>query len=152
MSKSKVQKLQSELEYWRKRALTDKLTGLRNREALEEDLSEMAEARYLMIDVDDFKEYNDTHGHEAGDQVLRDVADALKDVAESYDVTAYRFGGEEFLLAGSIITKDTGCAAVNEVRENTDVTCSVGLGSTVSEADQALYSAKNSGKNCLRTV
>lgn len=141
-------RLQEELEYWKNRALTDSLTGLRNREALEEDLSSHSDKGFVFIDVDDFKAVNDTRGHEAGDQVLQNVADALRSVHGQ----AYRLGGEEFLIVcpGRQKAARIGTRAVKEVRESTTVTISAGVGDTIAEADQMMYRAKQRGKNQCR--
>jgi diguanylate cyclase (GGDEF)-like protein len=85
-------------------ARVDPLTGVANRLRLGEDLEIVAErdaergaGAALMIDIDRFKDYNDRHGHLAGDQVLRQVADALAANTRPTD-RVYRFGGEEFLV------------------------------------------------------
>lgn len=86
-------------------AMTDALTGLRNRRQLNDDLRLECESssRYrrpmslLMIDVDDFKSYNDTYGHQAGDVALQAVAQLLAEACRSSD-HAYRYGGEEFAV------------------------------------------------------
>ena len=85
-------------------ARVDPLTGVANRLRLGEDLEIVAErdaergaGAALMIDIDRFKDYNDKHGHLAGDQVLRQVADALAANTRPTD-RVYRFGGEEFLV------------------------------------------------------
>lgn len=77
-------------------AFRDQLTGLPGRRALEERLRSVG-SRYVvaMVDVDHFKQFNDTHGHDIGDQVLRLVAGRLADVR---DGVAYRYGGEEFCV------------------------------------------------------
>ncbi|MFN3651304.1 MAG: diguanylate cyclase [Armatimonadota bacterium] len=89
----------------RREALRDPLTGLHNRRFLEEYLPQQLslarrEARpcsYLILDLDDFKQVNDAHGHEAGDTVLQDVATLLMDGRRGSDAAA-RYGGEEFVL------------------------------------------------------
>ncbi len=86
-------------------ARTDALTGLPNRRALDEDLSrQMADWRryerplsQIMIDIDHFKSFNDTHGHQAGDSVLTQVAGLLKRTMRESDLVG-RFGGEEFAV------------------------------------------------------
>jgi diguanylate cyclase (GGDEF)-like protein len=88
----------------REAARVDPLTGVANRLRLEEDLEMVAgrdagrgEGAALMIDIDRFKDYNDRHGHIAGDEILRRVADALAANTRPSD-RVYRFGGEEFLV------------------------------------------------------
>src|SRR5574340_10139 len=86
-------------------SLIDPLTGLRNRRGLDEDLRKAFKhtkrtdesLTVLMIDVDYFKVYNDTHGHQAGDILLRQIADVLRKVTRETD-TAARYGGEEFTV------------------------------------------------------
>jgi two-component system chemotaxis family response regulator WspR len=85
---------------------TDGLTGIANRRYFDDYLEaewrrarrEQAELSLLLIDVDDFKRYNDTYGHVAGDEVLRRIAAALQDACKRPADLAVRFGGEEFAL------------------------------------------------------
>ena len=104
-------------------ARRDPLTGLRNRRALEEDL-DLLEARvtryghrYCMalLDVDHFKSYNDTYGHQAGDRILQTVAAQLKDQARKGDAL-YRYGGEEFLCIFPEQSLTTGALAAERMR------------------------------------
>jgi diguanylate cyclase (GGDEF)-like protein len=156
----------------------DPLTGLGNRRALEEDLA-LLEARvtryghsYCMalIDVDHFKSYNDTYGHQAGDQVLVAVANELGRQARGGDAL-YRYGGEEFLCIFPEQSLETGATAVQRMRAGVEqlgvpharnptgvLTISAGLavldpcltGSAaelLKHADEALYRAKQLGRN-----
>src|SRR3990167_5951921 len=78
-------------------AFRDELTGLPSRRALEEGLHGLGPAHAIaMVDVDHFKKFNDTHGHDIGDQVLRLVAAQLRKIGGGGK--AYRYGGEEFTL------------------------------------------------------
>jgi diguanylate cyclase (GGDEF)-like protein/PAS domain S-box-containing protein len=143
----------------------DDLTGLSNRRALQELMPrEMARARrsrsplcVAIVDIDHFKAYNDSHGHLAGDQVLRACAAAWDSSLRGED-TLVRFGGEEFL----VLLPDTGleeaCEIVERLRATTPMeqTCSAGLAcwdcaETVDDllgrADQALYLAKAGGRD-----
>jgi two-component system chemotaxis response regulator CheY len=164
-------------------ARRDPLTGLSNRRALKEDL-ELLEARaaryghrYCMavLDVDHFKAYNDSYGHQAGDQILQAVAATLKDQARSGDAL-YRYGGEEFLCIFPEQSLATGAQAVERMRAGLEglaiahagspigvLTFSAGLavldpGATRStsevlkEADEALYRAKQHGRNRVEYV
>ncbi|QDU41524.1 Diguanylate cyclase DosC [Maioricimonas rarisocia] len=153
-------------------ALTDPLTGLGNRRVLHTELERAvtgpSEAYWLLlIDIDNFKDVNDTHGHQAGDQVLRTVSDTLRNCVRSSDVLT-RFGGEEFAIlarhssfasvlrhAGQIRHRiaATRCRHCNVVLR---VTCSIGFSraeaslpatALVEQADQALYLAKGAGRN-----
>jgi diguanylate cyclase (GGDEF)-like protein len=156
-------------------AVTDDLTGLHNRKHLDRRLAdEIARSdRYehpfvmMMIDVDHFKNYNDTWGHQAGDDVLRRVASVFTLALRDVDYCA-RYGGEEFfaLLPQTPLTSGAGVAervraTAEEVlggeEENAPVTVSVGIaeypnhGATaealVEAADRALYVAKEKGRN-----
>lgn len=163
-------------------AITDELTGLYNYRYLQQRLDEEIErARryhkdlsFLMLDADDFKGYNDTQGHVAGDVVLAELAAVLRANVREVDVVA-RYGGEEF----SIILPETDAAGAfvvaEKVREavarheypdadgerNQHITVSVGLAtypahasdkeSLLRLADDALYQAKNGGKDRVRS-
>jgi diguanylate cyclase (GGDEF)-like protein len=159
---------------------TDSLTGLYNRRTLDERLkAEFDRAQrykldlsFLMIDVDRFKQFNDRFGHPAGDDMLRQVAGALRQNARAQDVVA-RYGGEEF----SMILPNTGREAALVIAERirhlvaglegpTPVTVSIGISSLPGDvpevvrmpdpqalattADAALYQAKKDGRNCSR--
>src|SRR4029077_7824091 len=77
-------------------AFVDALTGLPNRRALDEALARLSgDYALAMVDVDHFKQFNDTHGHDAGDRVLRSVAQQLRATRGGQ---AFRYGGEEFCL------------------------------------------------------
>lgn len=150
-----------------KLAASDALTGLPNRRALDDQLPrEMARARragvplcLAIIDIDHFKSYNDTHGHLAGDAVLRDCAAAWDGALRGED-TILRFGGEEFL----VVLPDCGAGEASEIVERLraatpdDQTCSAGLATwrpgesvddLVARADAALYEAKEAGRDRL---
>ena len=156
----------------------DPLTALQNRNAVLEYLErQMARATreqssigIILADVDYFKKVNDTHGHLAGDVVLRRIADILKTDLRPYDA-AGRYGGEEFL----IVVPNCDAAMAREVAErirfriqedkflpvlpveSLPITCSFGIAiandtswsvdSLLAAADCALYDAKNSGRN-----
>ena len=167
-----VARLREGREALERLTVTDGLTGLYNRRRLMEMLGAEAERAQrgagpftvLMIDVDHFKQYNDTHGHQAGDKVLARVGEVLRDVIRQID-TAARYGGEEFLL----LLPQTGAEAAADVAERLRkqvssaaldgeaVTVSVGVaefpgnGGTVeaviAAADAALYRAKADGRD-----
>jgi diguanylate cyclase (GGDEF)-like protein len=159
-------------------ARRDPLTGLGNRRALEEDL-DLLEARvsryghrYCMalIDVDHFKTYNDTHGHQSGDQILRAVATRLTTHARAGDAF-YRYGGDEFLCIFPEQSLASGAMAVERMRIGLEqlaiphteeslgvLTFSAGMavldpghsgspGDVLKKADLALYRAKQRGRN-----
>lgn len=177
-SNREVVKLRDHLEQVRRDAMTDALTNLANRKAFDEQLQRMsdhaeADAAPLglaLIDIDHFKRFNDTWGHQTGDQVLRYVASVLGRVARAPRVAA-RYGGEEFAVIFPHETAGAIEAALNAVREeigsralrrrstNDDlgaVTISVGFalrrpGETaiqfLERADEALYASKRTGRN-----
>jgi diguanylate cyclase (GGDEF)-like protein len=157
-------------------ARTDALTGLLNRRALDEELNRYHSeyvlrgqaAALVMLDVDHFKEFNDTQGHVVGDQALVHVADVLREHAGERDLVA-RYGGEEFVVVFAGADQETARTraealqrAVGQRPANLDgralsITASAGLaelgpGETASEwlkrADAALYAAKQAGRNC----
>jgi diguanylate cyclase (GGDEF)-like protein/PAS domain S-box-containing protein len=156
----------------RKLAVTDELTGLRNRRSFEERLvMEFSMARrrkrelsVLLIDVDNFKTINDRWGHAAGDEVLRRLGTILRTTVRLPDLPA-RYGGEEFvvLLPESGEESAMGLArrvmqrVASEDWENEPLTISVGMAAMneslengfqlVELADEALYAAKRAGKN-----
>jgi len=159
-------------------ARTDPLTRLGNRRSLEEDLRILhaRSARYgrayclAMCDVDRFKAYNDTYGHQAGDEALRAVATRISGVVRAGDAV-YRYGGEEFLLVLPEQTLETAYVAVERVRDAVErlaiphvdgpggvLTMSAGLAAfaagqettvaaLLQRADAALYRAKTVGRN-----
>lgn len=152
-------------------SITDGLTGVRNRRSMEEELSKMFglsrrthdDLSILMLDVDKFKLFNDSFGHQAGDEVLRKVAKTLQDVARESDVVA-RYGGEEFCIIlpatdaeGAMIAAERFRAAIDDQTwEHRHVTASFGVatlkdhlnGDTLlKDADVALYAAKEAGRN-----
>lgn len=159
-------------------ARRDPLTGLGNRRALEEDLAllEARVARYghrycmALIDVDNFKSYNDTLGHQAGDEVLKTVTAELTGQERGGD-GLYRYGGDEFLCIFPEQSLSTGALAVERMRIGLEnlaiphpgnargvITFSAGLAvidtghkksprDLLKEADDALYRAKQLGRN-----
>ncbi len=155
-------------------ATTDGLTGLKNRRTFDQRLEEEFQRarRYdaplslLLLDVDKFKQYNDSFGHPAGDEVLKGVAQILGNGVRNTDIAA-RYGGEEFAL---ILTGTEAPGAIilaDRLREKIEgkewphrqVTASIGVSTFRSEmrtraemtasADAALYAAKAAGRNCV---
>ena len=151
---------------------SDSLTGLSNRRVLTQRLSEeLLRAQrqshsftMVMLDVDHFKKYNDTHGHPAGDEVLKKVANILRNCTRAGDCTA-RYGGEEFAVLLSGKSGDTALQLAERIRERVaaeefvggKVTISAGIAefpqhghtaeAVISSADEALYEAKREGRN-----
>jgi diguanylate cyclase (GGDEF)-like protein len=176
----RLQRSSAELETARAeahhRALHDPLTGLANRAMFQERLTQALEAlgkgsdpiALLALDLDRFKHVNDTLGHEAGDELLRQVSRRLKDLLRDEDTLA-RLGGDEFVILQSAIktVKDAGLLSdriISRVSEpyriaGTDVRIGVSIGVAVASeagrdgldlparADFALYQAKESGRN-----
>ena len=162
-------------------AVTDKLTGLRNRRLFDERLAEevLRDARYakpmslLLVDIDDFKHINDAHGHVSGDLVLQSLGRVLTGQLRQVDLAA-RYGGEEFAVIlpetdsiGAKLVAERIRRAVADMTVQASsgreirITVSIGIagfpdcGDTatllIEHADQALYTAKQEGKNrvCL---
>lgn len=159
-------------------SVTDELTGLANRRQLDAEFQREADRHrrhkrsfaVLMLDIDRFKVLNDTHGHQAGDDVLRQFADILRENARTGDTVA-RFGGEEFLLILPESTMEGSQKLAERIRAATEahrftidgngttvpVTVSIGLArfpenaktpeTLIEAADQALYRSKAEGRN-----
>jgi diguanylate cyclase len=176
-----LDKIRDSLKLAEQHSNTDALTGLANRRALEEFFRsaqivamETGEPlSVLMIDIDHFKKFNDSYGHQVGDQVLRLVAKVLQESVRHGDLTA-RYGGEELMavLPGANIEICAGVAErvrrrISEARltrrttgeEISNITVSIGVAqfrlaesaeAMVERCDRALYQAKRSGRN--RTV
>jgi diguanylate cyclase (GGDEF)-like protein len=168
--------LQDEL---RARATFDELTGLLNRatvlERLQRELAHAARKReaasVILIDLDNFKVINDTHGHQVGDEVLREASKRLAARMRSYDELG-RYGGEEFLavlpgcgLSSALevaerMRQTVGALPVSTSCGEVYLTASLGVAAfseaqpvdmetLVASADAALYRAKRAGRNCV---
>ena len=173
------QQLMEAREALRVQATHDALTGLFNRGRVLEILAaeiarserELRRLAVLMVDLDRFKQINDTLGHQAGDAVLREAARRMQAATRQYDAPG-RYGGEEFLIVLPGCGAREGYAQAERIREafarepfaaGTDslaVTCSIGVSSRdacaagdadrlIREADAALYDAKNRGRNSV---
>lgn len=173
-------RLESEKQQLAKAASQDGLTGLANRRTFDEFLDEQVDLTEAMagqlslmiIDLDHFKSINDTYGHQAGDEVLRSVADVLAASVREVDLPA-RYGGEEF----AVVMPETGIRGATlmaqRLRKNVaaleiavpggkvfSVTASVGVAgygpsaatpeALLGAADSALYEAKHAGRNTVR--
>jgi len=159
-------------------AYIDSLTGLYNRkhflELADIDIKRAVRMKQLiylaMLDIDFFKKVNDTHGHIAGDIVLKEVADVIHRTIRSYDLIG-RYGGEEFVFLFVIDDEKTVHKLVERIREDIEkivikyegkeinITCSIGLAkyheddtiqTAIQKADKALYAAKNAGRNRVK--
>lgn len=181
-SEHEISSLKEALECVRYEAMTDQLTGIGNRKRFDRSMDEaMVTAKatgepfsLLVCDIDHFKKFNDTHGHQTGDQVLRLVGSTIKSTM-SPGAIACRYGGEEFC----VILPTTRTAAAKEiasairqavmgkelVKRTTGeslgrVTISIGVAelhpsdsvsSLVERSDKCLYAAKHAGRNCVVT-
>ncbi|MFW5961532.1 MAG: diguanylate cyclase [bacterium] len=175
-----LQKANQKLE---KMALVDGLTGISNRRLFDKTLKkELKRARrenttlsLIMIDIDNFKEYNDTYGHQQGDECLKKVASVLTDNTKRAADFAARYGGEEFAVILPDTAKDGALKIAEDIRKgiidlklehknsitSKYVTVSLGVSSIkveaeinqdlinsfIDQSDQALYQAKENGKN-----
>lgn len=184
LRRSQQQLLEANFELQRLNNL-DGLTGVSNRKHLNDYIEaewkraerEQSPLSVLMVDVDDFKRYNDTYGHLAGDEALKKVAEETKKSAERPADLAARFGGEEFVVvlpatpvAGAVVVGERLRRQVENLRVPHSassiggfLTVSVGGASTIPRrgdsclvlletADVALYQAKQSGKNRVMTL
>jgi len=170
-----TQSLSARSETLEHAALTDGLTGMHNRRYFDDALKEyLAEFRrvgkpvgLMILDLDHFKQVNDTHGHDVGDEVLRAVSKCLKDMTRYHDVVA-RLGGEEFAVVtpnmdadmlsrfAERIRREIAAMAVMTGNVRLKITTSVGLAvwdrrETAEDfyrrADRQLYEAKRQGRN-----
>lgn len=158
------------------KAQTDSLTGLMNRQYLDEMLRQTLRsvARHerfsaMMIDIDFFKDVNDTHGHQIGDDVLVEMSRRMQRAVRDRDYVA-RYGGEEFFILLRNIDFDKAKQIAERLRRiiadhpfqikelQLDVTISIGLtrleihdtiDSLIARADKGLYEAKHQGRNCV---
>lgn len=160
----------------------DSLTQLHNRRFLQENIHMFYETcvkndynfTVMMIDIDNFKLYNDTYGHQQGDECLRRVAWRLKQELNQENEFLIRYGGEEFLYLGIGISEEDAARKAGQFnrvirnliigfsdQDSRSVTISIGLCSRpalsslswekyISDADKAMYTAKQSGKDCFQ--
>lgn len=177
-SSQQIEGLRFDLAKAQREANTDSLTGIANRKYFDHELGAAAEqARanveplcLLLADIDHFKAFNDTHGHQVGDQVLRLVAQVLTASVKGRDLAA-RYGGEEFAVilpqtdlegARKLAEQIRKTVAGNRIRLKSsgqhlgNITLSIGcaqydphetLGEVIRRADDALYQAKHQGRN-----
>jgi diguanylate cyclase len=177
-----VESLQTNLDRVKIEAMTDALSGLCNRKRFDEVLAEESASALksgeplalVLCDIDHFKRFNDTWGHQTGDQIIRFVSSTLKRYVDDHHVAA-RYGGEEFAIimpatdvANAVDVADKIRCLIERkklVRKSTNedlgkVTISMGVSlfrdtdeveDTIERADQALYHSKQSGRNRLTT-
>jgi len=147
-------------------AETDSLTGLLNRGAFDTRLREMFLRRQrqgeplclMMLDVDNFKQINDSQGHQQGDEYLRHVADIMRAAVREHVDYSCRIGGDEFAIIASTNAANTWRIADN-ILTNTEHNISIGIAAIqgddtidalVGRADAALYKAKHNGRGCIK--
>jgi len=182
ISAREIEQLRDHLTQLEREASMDSLTGIANRKSLDKSLRDAISFAsreekpmcVLMIDIDHFKLFNDTHGHQLGDQVLKLVARNMTDCIKGLD-TAARYGGEEFCVVlpqtrlhdaahvGDTIRNLVASKKVINRRTGImlgQITLSVGVaqyrpgessGDLINRADEALYLAKQTGRNRVMT-
>ena len=167
---SEIERLMHLLKDLRRKVREDDLTGLLRRDEFFYRLSQIlgegqgGNLSILMIDIDDFKNLNDTKGHQAGDEALKRVAQVIGRCSRTGAATG-RYGGEEFIVAicgGEKLAKALGEALRRQIAKEVGVTVSVGIASAhqaefeasrmVAMADEALIRAKSGGKNRVCTA
>ncbi len=175
-AQQEMEQLKSELEKTRQLAITDGLTGLLNRRSFDDELSKLIPCEpdqqhcLLILDLDHFKKVNDTFGHTIGDKVIRYTADLIKNKKKPHHLGA-RYGGEELALIMPETPLDHAIEIAESIRKTLEssqlkqknsnlsigtITASIGVTrlqqedspeTAISRADNALYSAKKSGRN-----
>jgi diguanylate cyclase len=173
-----IKTLEHTLDDVRREAMTDGLTGIANRRAFDTALREAAaeamnsgdDLSILIIDIDHFKTFNDTWGHQTGDAVLKTIASTLVQTIRGQD-TAARYGGEEFAVIFPATSLEAAVAVGNNIRRSCEkrqlvthdteepisaITVSIGaacydpgeaLSNWIQRADAGLYRAKQGGRN-----
>lgn len=175
-AEQQIQAQAEEIRVHENQARTDSLTQLANRRAFDIELDrrfaewqrKQATFSLALLDIDHFKKFNDAHGHQAGDEVLRKVASTLKSVAREMDLPC-RYGGEEFAIVMPGTHRREAGLAAERVRSAVEatviefegkplrVTASIGVAEIsgvgsgmqlTKRADEALYQSKQAGRNC----
>ncbi len=179
-SSQQVSELRSKLDNVRKESLTDPLTGIANRKAFDDAAASAVEqiaqtgedVSLLLCDIDHFKPFNDSWGHQPADQVLRLVASCLSENVKGRD-TAARYGGEEFAILLRGVGLEAATLVANQIRQTVEtkklvkkstgdilgaITISVGVAqfcpgesaeTVIRRADACLYGAKHHGRNLV---
>jgi diguanylate cyclase (GGDEF)-like protein len=175
-----TKKLQDYISLVEEMSITDALTGIYNRRYFDEHLPKVINSakrknelvNFIMMDIDHFKQYNDTYGHQMGDDVLVKIAKTLKDSLHRADDYCFRLGGEEFGVIFKANTKEESIKFANTLKQNIEnlhithsgnsaspyVTASFGLicqkandilntNEIYKQADDLLYTSKNLGRN-----
>ena len=147
-------------------ASTDELTGLYNRREIKSRIEAADEYSLIMLDLDNFKQVNDTYGHDEGDLVLKGFSELLDRLVREEGAFAGRWGGEEFMVLVPTVNKGRTLALAEKIRIEYNqmnfersgthtVSCGIttrdsgeNCDSVCTRVDDALYSAKNNGRNC----
>lgn len=166
----------AEIKAHESEARTDSLTGLNNRRAFDDELKRRLSewqrkntpCTLVLLDIDFFKKFNDSHGHQVGDEVLRQTAKVLGGQCRDMDLPC-RYGGEEFAVILPATTAQQACVVAERIRvavessttvcdgKSLKVTCSLGVSDfardddiarLIRRADDALYASKKAGRNC----
>lgn len=171
-------KLFNELKKFENLALYDTLTGVFNHGRIETEMNNGIEEcsktgepiSFMMIDIDYFKNVNDTYGHATGDEVLKKFVHTVCEVMDKYNIKIGRWGGEEFVCVCYGVTLDEACIIAENMRTKVEnrifekigsMTCSIGLAcyedddnasGVFQRLDKALYEAKSAGRNCVRML
>lgn len=175
-----MEEMHQNMESLKQEVMTDSLTGLPNRKCFEAELKARASEALertkplsiLMVDIDHFKTFNDTFGHQVGDQVLRLVARSLMEGIKGQDLAA-RYGGEEFVIvlpettlpnaekvANALRKRIAAKDIINQAKGEKLGRLSISLGAAqlhpgesmtnlIERSDRALYKAKDGGRNCV---
>lgn len=179
-SKNNIHNLQKDLDKVRQESMLDPLTKVHNRKGFDQELVKAIESArvegeplaLILFDIDHFKRFNDTYGHQTGDQVLRLVAMTLKANIKGRD-TAARYGGEEFAAILPATSLEDASKLADKIRKAIQekellkrstneklgrVTASFGVArfeindtssTLIERADRCLYAGKNAGRNCV---
>lgn len=174
-AQEEIKRLREKLEYTRQEALRDELTGALNRRAFNETVArlidmENQDCALILCDIDHFKKFNDTHGHQLGDQVLKVVAARLSKYS-NVKASTYRYGGEEFAILVEENASKMAAPLAEQLRQSIErlvikdkksqkqvakITCSFGIAqyalgfsnfTWIELADERLYRAKEAGRN-----
>jgi len=163
-------RLRQQVEQLKLRAATDPLTGLANRRAIDDAMEQMdstIESSVIYLDLDGFKQVNDTHGHAMGDEVLRVVGKRIQSLVRADDLVA-RLGGDEFAILCAHCGRQDAARLSSRILEalrdpivlqgvTLKVSASIGMSTSLGidqeafrQADQALYRAKHAGRDTAR--